>query len=223
MRAKKFLIGVLVLGLVVGGSAAPATASTETGSGDVKLMVRVNGQEVPFSADFPNGALHLHDTPAPKPGGVSPNLINWDQWYGCFSLNHADDIFSTYYTPSKNSQPGRQINLRCGDASFGYKHIRTGKEAAWQNKFNAAKNSGWVPSSQGLESWDDLMNIAAGNAISYPNFTGGSAVDQTTCVVVNVDFFKTGVGIVYTFNARAAYSRTTDRLITAFPQTGTSC
>ncbi|TIH36139.1 hypothetical protein [Subtercola vilae] len=222
MRVKKSLLTATVVGLLIVGSAAPAFAGTAD-TGAVTMMVRVNGQEVPFDSSFPTQPLHLHGTPPIQSTGPHTNLINFDQWYGCYTLNHDDDIFATFYTPSQNEQPGREINLRCGNSSYGYKHIESGKKADWQAKFDGAVNAGWIPQSQGMQSWDDLMAVAAGDAISYPNFSTVNQFNQTTCAVVNVDFYKEGVGLVYTFNARAAYSNTNDRLITAFPQSSTIC
>lgn len=229
---KRLLLGgtvAVIISVGMGAGATPAFASSEvkdtsSASGDVQLGTMVEGVFTPLDpSSVAAHTLNLHATSTPKPGTVSSNLLSYDQWFGCYSLNHEDDIFSTYYTPSVNQQPGRTINLRCGNNSFGYKHIHAEHDGNWSDTYNAAKAKGWVPGSQGFQSSDDLMSESAGTAIGYPNYYSIKPVNQTTCAVVNMDFFKQGVGVVYSFNVVAVYSNTNDRLITTYPTSKTVC
>ncbi|KZX21383.1 hypothetical protein [Rathayibacter tanaceti] len=122
--------------------------------------------------------------------------------------------------------------LRCGqpdDASgkggWGYKHIREDHEQNWQDKFNEGLALGWVPESQGFESWDDLMATSGGNAGLWPDHM--RAVDPkggTTCLIAIGVFYDAFSGAeLGTFNYRTIFSNTTERLITSFPQSGTTC
>ncbi|CAN5179291.1 hypothetical protein BH09ACT6_BH09ACT6_12190 [soil metagenome] len=220
MTVLKSILATVAIGALVLIGGASAHADEHSTQSDVLLMIRVDGQNVPIDRIFPPS--HPVESDLAANGGRS-NLIDWDQWFGCYSLSHEYDIFSTYYTPSVDMHAGREINLRCGNANYGYKHIRDGKESSWQSKFDGAVAAGWNPSVQGFESWDDLMSEAAGTAIGYASYRGGSAVNDTSCANVNLDFYKTGAGLVYTFNAIAVYANGNDRLITAYPTDRTVC
>ncbi|UFS57608.1 hypothetical protein [Subtercola endophyticus] len=219
MQPFKSAVLAVAIGATLSMCPLAARAEAPTPGADVQMMVRVNGHDIPIdAASLRHASLH---SPSEAPAGgdnSSQNLLGWDQWFGCFSLNHEDDIFATYYTPSVDMHAGREIN-----DSFGYKHIRADKLGVWTDEYDSAVAAGWNPALQNMEDWDDLMSVAAETGIEYPNFQGGSAVNNTTCVNVNLDFVKPGVGLVYTFNAIAVYSNTNDRLITAFPTTRTTC
>lgn len=231
MRLLKTVFAFSVVGALIGATPAPALAGQSLEDSEpVVLVVTINGKQVPLDPDFLTSTkLHLQEPAEPIQGEVSTDLIDWNQWYGCFSLNNVEDVFATYYTPSVNQQPGREIELKCGESDtdtttgFGYKHIRDGKESAWQAKFDGAQAAGWDPSSAGMESWDDLMSASAGTAIMFPSYTGGNINANTTCVVTRMSFVRSGSGEVYAFNARAGYANNSSRLITAFPQSGTDC
>lgn len=116
------------------------------------------------------------------------------------------------------------VNLKCGTNGWGYKHIADEHDTHWEGKWNQAVAAGWDPGVQGLQSWDDLMAVGAGVAITWPEYLRGNPLNNTTCAVSDVYFVNTDTGLpVYTFKARAAWANDSDRLITAFPQNGATC
>jgi hypothetical protein len=155
----------------------------------------------------------------------------FDQWFRCFSLNQKDDSFSLYtFYDNGNFQ---DVRLKCGEQNdatgteWGYKHIRAGKEGSWQDKLNAARDKGWVPESQNVEGWDDLMNIGAGTSITYWNYASPIKGNNTRCTVSNLSFARIDSNgswqIVYDFNVVAVFAINSDRLITAYPTGSSVC
>ncbi|WP_369963787.1 hypothetical protein [Leifsonia sp. EB34] len=146
----------------------------------VAAFVKVDGELVEVDSTFSDSALHLTETTDPSGGAISSRLIGWDQWFGCFSLNHQDDTFALY-TSWWDGQ-GKDVRLKCGtgdeNSGWGYKHIRAGKEADWQAKLNAARAAGCDSAAQGVESWDDLMSGATASAVMWPEYRRVSPVNN---------------------------------------------
>lgn len=219
--------------LVTTGVAPAAAASTEatdsSGAGVVQIGRMVAGEFVAITEEEIQSATATLPAPPSASDSVTPKLIDWNQWYGCFTLNHSDDVFAEYNHYWDGI--GQDVRLKCGegtvdnpDSGWGYKHIRAKHETQWQSVLNAARQAGWVSESQGVESWDDLMAAAAGEAITWPEFKGGNSISQTSCGVTEVFFWNIQTGQpVYSFRARAGWSNTNDRLITAFPQPNVNC
>ena len=193
----------------------------------VAAFVKVDGELAEVDSTFTDSALDLSETTHPNGGVISSRLIGWDQWFGCFSLNHQDDVFALY--TSWWDGKGKDIRLKCGTgdekSGWGYKHIRAGKESDWQAKLNAARAAGWDSTAQGVESWDDLMSGATASAVMWPEYRRVSPVNNTTCGVTEIVFAKKNnpSQVVYSFRVRAAWANDSDRLITSFPQSGTTC
>lgn len=221
MRKKHLFIAAVLSGVLLGVGAAGAANATEASPEDEILMyIKVDGQPVPVDAYLTENTLDSEPEPEPEPGTVSPFLIDFDQWFRCYSLNMEDEVFAEY----RHLADGHDIRLKCGDSDYGYKHIREGKETAWQNKLNDARAAGWVSQTQGIESWDDLMASVAGIAITWPDYVGANPLNQTKCGVSEAIFRSTDTGeIVYSFYVRSAWATNNDNLITSFPQSTSTC
>lgn len=120
--------------------------------------------------------------------------------------------------------------MKCGehneltDKGYGYKHVRAGHEGDWQAKLDDAVATGWVPESQGIEGWDDLMATGAGNSITYWDYRSPIKGNNTRCTVSTVTFVDTSDwSIEYEFKAVAVYGENSDRLITAYPTGASTC
>jgi hypothetical protein len=234
MQIKKPLIAAaLALALTFTGSAAASAApSTQTGETGrvVALVTDSNGKLIPVDQALGSTGLGLKTPPPSSSGGAHPALINFDQWFRCFSLNAKEDVFSEYaFYMNGNFQ---NVRLKCGDqpansSGWGYKHIRAGKEGLWQKQLDAAKSKGWQPTTQGVEGWDDLMNIGAGTAVTYWGYASPVKGNNTRCTISTVTFGEVSSNgswkIVYSFKAAAVFSVVSDRLITAYPIDKSTC
>lgn len=213
---------------MVGGLLAPAAVADEhSTSGEVRIGVMIDGVLTPADpADIAAATAGLPDRSSGQGGDATPQLIDWNQWFGCFSLNHEDDVFAQYvHWWDGESQ---DVRLKCGtggkDSGWGYKHIRGEHEQHWQDEFDAARAAGWDPRNDRMESWDDLMSFSAGQTIRYPEFRGGNTVNKTRCGVSEVIFYRVNSGEpVYSFRTRAVWASDSDRLITSFPQKKEIC
>lgn len=62
------------------------------------------------------------------------------------------------------------VNLKCGDSTYGYKHIRAEHESQWQDVLNTARARGWQSAQYGVESWDDLMSGVTAGVVADPGY-----------------------------------------------------
>lgn len=99
----------------------------------MRLYVRSGDREVELTPDF----VSAHALPDPVEAPVNSRLISWDQWFGCFTLNNEADVFAEYAFPWGGDL--HSVRLRCGNANYGYKHIRN-KESNWQDKLDTARS-----------------------------------------------------------------------------------
>lgn len=210
----------VAIGLVLGGAAA-AHASDES---EVKLVVLQDEAWIDVDMDaFEAAALHLHPPAAPDAGKTTSRLIDWNQWFGCFSLNNANDVFDRYWFP----WDGRlnAVNLKCGDSTFGYKHIKEGHESQWQDVLNRARSLGWPAAQFGIESWDDMMSGVTSGVVADPGLgLTKKAVSNKWCTKADFGLWDiTQKRIVYVFGVEAAWASDSDRLITSFPSTRKVC
>ncbi|WP_431246666.1 hypothetical protein [Leifsonia xyli] len=212
----------LVIAALLFAGATPAQAAEEPQPDEIALFARgANGEVVKLDADFvAKTSFDLHT--APSDGQVTLQLINWDQWFGCFSLNNETDVFATYAFPWNGSV--QLVRLKCGTDSYGYKHIRAKHESQWQAQLDGARAHGWNSQAFGVESWDDLMSAVTGAIITYPDYYQAYPLNNKRCS--NTEFYlqnlSTGA-IVYSFRAIASWASDSDRLITSYPTTSLVC
>lgn len=226
-RAGAGIVGVLLAVTISAPAFAQADIERSTPSADnntLELRVEVGGQLI--SIDDALDDVSLHEQGFGSAGTVSPQLIDFGQWWGCWNQNDSSLIFGEYTFYWNGA--GHDVRLRCGEdtsgVGWGYKHITVKHEADWQAKYDEAISLGWNPAADGLGSWDDLMHVATGTAITYPGFVGDVASNNTRCVVARVYFVERDTGIpALIFNSRAVFAVDSDRLITAFPQSSSTC
>ncbi|MDA4893387.1 hypothetical protein PFZ55_41645 [Streptomyces sp. MS2A] len=192
-------------------------------TGQVLAMTRTPTGEL-----IPLGEYALDLNGPAQPNGntnetATPYLIDFNQWVSCFSLNNEGEVFASYSHPYNG---GRQdVRLKCGNSTWGYKHIRLNHEADWQEKYNTARDRGWNPELQGMNGWDDLMAEGAGNAIRFWTYAGPVS-NNTKCTVgelVFVEWNGSTWTIVYEFRAVAAFATNSDKLISTYPTRHATC
>lgn len=219
-------VGAALILAVTSGSVANAT---ESGSPEtVYAYVRTaDGSLVPLDKNVT--ALTIEEPSTRDPEMVTPYLIDWNQWFSCFSLNNESDVISQYgYMHTDGTY--QDVNLYCGThnsstgSGYGYKHIRAGHESDWSIVWGEATSLGWNSKSQGIESWDDLMNAAVVQATAW-GLGGNVRANNTRCIVADLIFVRTGTGeIAYETRTETVFATDSAKLITAFPfSTKTSC
>ncbi|WP_143465596.1 hypothetical protein [Leifsonia sp. NCR5] len=226
-RLTTILTAILGAGALAIGPVAPANAEQpgsqvgaaerDLGAPDVRLYVRGSSETVELTPEFVSAnALPDHDQ-----SRANARLISWDQWFGCFTLNNEADIFGEYAFPWDGDL--RPVRLKCGNATYGYKHIRN-KESNWQDKLDTARAYGWNSGHYGIQSWDDLMSATTAAIVRFPDYMAHNSVGNKWCS--NTELFlqdvKTGKP-VYSFRAEAAWASDSDRLISTFPSSRQVC
>lgn len=217
---KSLVASGVAIGLVLGG----ATAAHASDESEVKLVVlhEDTWADVDMVA-LEAATLDLEPPAAPEAGKIAARLIDWNQWFGCFSLNNEADVFSYFWFP----WDGRlnAVNLKCGNSSYGYKHIRERHESQWQDVLNTARARGWQSAQYGVESWDDLMSGVTSGVIADP---GAGLTKYPTsnkwCTKTTFGLWDSGQkAIIYEFGVETAWASDSDRLITSFPSSRKVC
>ncbi|ODA89702.1 hypothetical protein ATY41_04435 [Leifsonia xyli subsp. xyli] len=217
---ESLLASSVALGLLLGGATA-ANASEEPG---VKLVIQHGETWVDVDMDALEAATLDLDAPTePVEGTRTPRLIDWNQWFGCYSLNNENDVFKYYWFP----WDGRlnAVNLKCGNSSYGYKHIRERHESQWQDVLNTARERGWQSAQYGVESWDDLISGVTSGVVADP---GPGLTKYPTsnkwCTKTTFGLWDSAQkAIIYEFGVETAWASDSDRLITSFPSTRKVC
>ncbi|MDQ1217722.1 hypothetical protein [Microbacterium arborescens] len=228
MRKKIWLTALTAAALLAGGT-TPALAD-ENNSGDVLAFIENGEGELIRLDDAFDTNLGLEQPPAAGEEDVAtPYLINFDQWFRCFSLSQKYEVFGEYAFFLSNDN-WQDVRLKCGEhnsvtnTGFGYKHIRARHEADWQSKYDAARNAGWNADAQGLEGWDDLMHAGAQQSLTFPTYYSGIKGNNTRCAVGRLVFINVQSGqIVYSMGVTSAFAVNSDRLISSYPSSGTTC
>ena len=202
--------------------AAAAAASSDGEESRVSLVIRRDDAWQPVDPEMLRAAA-LRLNPVPEGEGASARLIDWNQWFGCFSLNNETDVFAYYWFPWDGSL--RNVNLKCGTKDYGYKHIREGHESQWQGTLDAARAKGWKPAFYGVESWDDLMSGVTAELVADPG-PGLQKVQASNKWCTKGDFGLWDTDrktIVYSFGVEVAWVADSDRLLTSFPSSRKVC
>lgn len=217
--------------ILIVGAFSPGASGENSDSSAIKMATRIDG-EIVFTSEVqiaesvsqlpPSGATASRGTE------VAPQLIGFNQWVDCFSLNNENGVFAEYN--HFYDGVGQDVRLKCGNNTWGYKHIRSGtkgdngKESLWQAKLDGARAAGWDAEAQGVESWDDLMAASAGNVITWPEYRAVNPVNKKTCGVTEIIFVNMNTGeIVYSYLDLVIWSNTNDRLLTTYPQPRSTC
>lgn len=210
MRYWLAVLSVMILGIsaaLVG--AKPALA--DDSDSDIGLMYYHNGEWHPIG-------------PQNEAGTVSPYMLTFPDWIEC-NAGNTHHVIRTYTFPWNGEGIG--IDMKCGNNSFGYNHIMKGKESSWQTKFDSAVAAGWNPLAQGMDTWDDLMNMATASLIHMPGEVfNWSDISQKAC---SYGWFGVGdirnphLGPIYSFYVEVVWSMNNYHVITSYPSTRGYC
>ena len=218
----KFVAAAVSAVTLMWSGTGAAVAEVPSQQSDIRLHVKIDGKLVELDREFLSARSISKTIHSERQTNPSSRLIDWNQWFGCFSLNNENDVFANYMHYWNGS--GQDVRLKCGNDSWGYKHVRAGKETQWQAKLDGARAAGWVPSTVGVDSWDDLMSGAAGAVVLWPEYRRVESVSNKICG--NSEFYlldlKTGREL-YSFNVEVAWASDSDKLITAFPSSRLTC
>lgn len=232
MRKFRTSIAFIAIAGMLCAGATPALATSPDGSeeGDIVAYVEDQKGNLIRLEDAVDTNLNLEPLDPADPGAITPRLIDWNQWFACFRLNKEDDIFGTYYFWLDDGTGG-DVYLKCGyqnpdnaNNGWGYKHILAGKEGLWQRELDNAISAGWVPSTQGVDSWDDLMHAGVGNALTFSSWFSGVKANNTRCAIGRLVFLEQpSQKQVYAFKTAAVAAMDSGRLITAYPISASTC
>ncbi|MCI0159159.1 hypothetical protein KNO15_20850 [Leifsonia shinshuensis] len=190
----------------------------------VGMYAKYDGQLVDLRETFQEHSIDL-DQPSTQTNPRA-RLIDFSQWVSCYTFGIRDEVF-TMYTHYWDGV-AHDVRLKCGEpggGGWGYRHIEEGHRTHWQQKLDGARAKGWAAEAYGVHSWDDLMAGAVGSAVTWPEHIGGSFQSATKCGVTTlylVDINRPQV-VLMSFNVVAVWALNSDRLITAYPATKTSC
>lgn len=188
------------------------------------MYVKVDGHLVDLEEHFRENELDLDRATASA--DPRSRLIDLSQWVSCYTFNIRDEVFNlyTHYWDGV----GHDVRLKCGEpggGGWGYRHIEDGHRDDWQNKLDKARSNGWKSEVQGVNSWDDLMSGAAASAITWPEKIGGNTMSATKCGITDlylVDTDRPQV-VLMTIRVLASWATNSDRLITAYPTSKSTC
>lgn len=219
----RFAIALFVVAVMSIVGIAPASATTSDSQGDIGIYVQdKSGNFVQVdSALIGSAFLDLQGTPAQPATGKQTRLLGWNQWFDCYVNANSNLLLATYawfWDGFRND-----VTLRCGNDSFGYKHIATAHGSDWENKMASAVSKGWNPQQQAVNSWDDLMPLATAVTVSWPdNYVNQSG--NKTCIASQVWFLRTSDHqVVDNFWVRVVFGDYTRNIITSFPQSSDYC
>lgn len=222
--AKLAFACVASLGIVFGAAGSASAAANEDPSEEFGIAVVVGDELIRLSEDQVASVTANYDAGSPADtetnADIAPKLIDFPAWTACFTFNAEETVFAEWnFAWNGVLNP---VKLKCGNESWGYKHIKAGKETAWQTQLNKARTYGWDGASMGVNNWDDLMAIAAGMTITYPEDVRTRASANTRCAVAGIYLMKGDVTL-YQFNTRVGFATNNDRLLTTFPQSSSQC
>lgn len=205
--------------------AYPASAtSTDIDQEDYGISVRMNGEMVSLTEDEVSSILAEYtstESLATEGDAVAtPMLIGFPDWTACFTFNAEETTFAEWNFAWDGAL--KPVRLKCGNDSWGYKHIKKGKESAWLTQLNKARTYGWDGTGMGINNWDDLMALGAGIALTYPDDVRTKSSENIRCAATSV-YLTEGNSILYVFNTRVGFATNNDRLLTAFPQSSNLC
>lgn len=187
------LAAIVAAGLVAGGFAL-----TSRQGADDPVLAGPSGSSVPSARATADGVVLLDRQ--------GPDLPGADVLDRCDTSSRAD--VARYDTTALGD-----VVLQCGTSSQGYEHIRVRHTADWRQ----------VLGGQGDRDWDDVMLTAVQTALTEPR--SGFPVDAgdgKVCYAAAMRFDDGAVPAPDGF-VKVIVSRTTDRVITAYPTRTDDC
>lgn len=105
-----------------------------------------------------------------------------------------------------------QVQLMCGTDGSGLRHISNDHRLDWTAMMGGFSGS-----------WYDYMSFGVDAALQAPSDTRTRTSNNTRCYITPIEVYDTTGSYVRTFYARGVVSINNQLIITAFPQTSTSC
>ncbi len=221
--------GIFVVGAFSTGAAA--TESNDAGESHRVLSVEVDGVLTPLSEVMSFPSLDMEEPSSAEGDIVTPQLIDFTQWVGCFTLNWENDEYA-WFTWFKDGY-GHDVTLKCGTHNdltrqgWGYKHIRGNHESQWQHVYDEFIDLGWNWAVDGIEGWDDLMVAGTGHAITFWTYNSPIKPNNTVCVMGRlwlVEYPASGPPVpIGSVKTAAVFAIDSDRLITSYPTEALTC
>ena len=195
------VVGMLML-------AVPATAATDSSTDDTGPLtaeyVDKDGNITVFG-EVAAGADSLSTQAV-----VTSSSYPWQTWAAC-GASTADSklvrAFSAGHAPM-TSVYIRTVNLRCGNATYGYRHILAQHATQWQTLSNLAGGLNW----RYFADWAIAQSLAS--PYRYCQNTSANTLNY----VGLIQFRKTDGTIGATYYPRIPTGKTSYNIITAFPQ-----
>lgn len=199
--------GALLCGAIV--AAAPAQAATEPDAPQrVYLYAPLTGEkkEMTTNAQRTRG------------GGISTKSIGP---YGNTYCNTAESSFALkrYQTSGVWSYEGGKTSLKCGNSSYGFKHIQQRHAAQWISRY--AK----LGPTNGLD-WSDILDFALTTTLDAPYIANpirpGSANKTCFAGIVEARSYP-GNKLLFRYEPTVVVSQNNRHIITAIPSTKEEC
>jgi hypothetical protein len=189
-----------------GAARSPLSRSLTIGYLAVGLIM----QPVPaFAMSQPAGAVESAGA-APALGSPPAPARASEVWAGCGVFTGDDKVVRTF--PIRGAQAGEEfmrggtVTLRCGDETYGYRHILKNHQADWETTAALAG-----------ENWRDLADFAIATALNDPDQVTYRTKNQAFCYKRVIYYGRKSNREVYqTTNAVVVVSANRN-IITAYP------
>lgn len=135
------------------------------------------------------------------------------EWGPCWPWEDTNKVIGTYKTghpPMISAFLGNSI-LKCGNSSFGYRHIEQGKKVSWQN----------ITPEKGNSDWEETASFALKTTLANP-LKYCYQKDRNTNVYVGLIKIVSSK-TTKTYYPRAVVGRSTKNVVTVFPQNAPVC
>lgn len=167
---------------------------------------------------YDDGVLRV-DSPTENenPEIITPYLIDPIQHFQCFNLGMEDLKFAAFHFYNAGVLTTKE--LKCGTSGWGYRHIKANHETDWQNRLNQLQAV--TPYASGY-SWDDMAANGIIAALQTRIYMRAMPAQNKECVVGQLTWVEMGVE-KFRMNLVVSYATDSTKIITAFPQSGTTC
>lgn len=143
-------------------------------------------------------------------GGIligNPALLGPVDRFNCNVSKNENWNITSYKAKNFSSFAGGKINLKCGTAASGYKHIKNGHGSQWQQQINAVGGTG---------NWDDLMSFATKQILNKPGMIR-SAGSNKLCYTAPIEIANTKRTKKVKLNPTVIISMNNKLVITSYP------
>lgn len=192
-----------------GASAQPASDQPVNSWGVMANGVAVSWAQL--DTMFPQ-AVDGASTSEPASDTMSPMLMDPVDEIACNVLNDtAHEIYPYDNVPAFAGFTGGKVSLTCGNANYGYRHIRDRHEADWANVVHKYH--------QEPGAWDDLMNWSNLNSLLNPIDRVVQA-NNKLCYTTPIVFLDADMNPIGKMNPQVIISADNRWIITSIPGGG---